>query len=126
MSEDFFAQFTTFDPARDIVVEDLPGSGPGNFFNELHFKLLPRTTVLLGSESFETGPHQGGIVVGDDVDIGDQNIAFVTRGFAKVSSTFKSTGFVRQLRLVGGVPTLIDSSVAAVGKHLKRSLRSLR
>ena len=116
--EDFIAQFTTFDPTRDIVIENSPANGPGNFFNELHFKLLPGTTVLLGSESLQTGPHQGGIVVGDGIDIGEQNIAFATRGFSKVSPTFKSTGFVRQLRLVAGVPTLIDSSVAAIERAL--------
>ena len=117
--EDFFAQFTTFDPTRDIVIENSPANGPGNFFNELHFKLLPGTTVLLGSESLQSGPQAGSIVVGDGIDIGEQNIAFATRGFSKISPTFKSTGFVRQLRLVAGVPTLIDSSVAAVERALE-------
>jgi hypothetical protein len=102
--EDFLAQFTTFTTGNDIVVEESPASGPGNFFNSLHFSKLPGTTIVLGSESLETGAHLGNILVGEGgpIDIGAQNIAFVTQGRARISPNFTTRGRVGQLRFVGG------------------------
>ena len=102
--EDFLAQFTTFTAANDIVVEDSPASGAGNFFNSLHFSKLPGTTIVLGSESLPTGAHLGNILVGEGgpIDIGAQNIAFATQGQARISPNFTTRGRVGQLKFFGG------------------------
>ncbi len=101
--EDFLAQFTTFTPENDIVVEDSPAVGNANFFNSLHFSKLPGTTLVLGSQSLPSGPQTGNISVGagGPMNIGAQNIAFVTQGRTRISPNFITSGRVGQLRFIG-------------------------
>ncbi len=120
--EDFLAQFTTFDPARDIVVEDNPSFGSANFFNSEHFSKLPGTTILLGAQSLAGGAHSGKITVGANgpLDLRRQNFLVATQGLSRVSSNVTSKGFVGQLVLVGGVPQFVDASAVAVAEQLDK------
>ena len=118
--EDFLAQFTTFDPAMDIVVEDDPVNGAANFTNSQHFSKLPGTTILLGSESLPSGPQLGSILVGPNglINFRNQNFLVATKGISRVSPNVTSKGFIGQLVLIGGVPQFIDASAAAVAAQL--------
>ncbi|MGD9603224.1 MAG: filamentous hemagglutinin N-terminal domain-containing protein [Gammaproteobacteria bacterium] len=118
---DFLAQFSTFDPSRNIVVEDSPDVGKANFFRSEHFAKLPGTTLVLGGESLFGGPHTGSLLVGlnGPIDIGSQNVAFVSRGKASISPNFKTKGFFGQLSLVGGIPLFLTGQ-SAIAEQLKQ------
>jgi len=108
--QDFIAQFTTFSPEKTLLVEDSPALGNANFFNSLHFSKLPGTTIVLGSEAFFGTPHLGSIIAAAQgpLDIGSQNILFVTRGQTLVGAGFKTTGLFGALRFINGKATLVD------------------
>jgi hypothetical protein len=118
---DFLAQFAEFTPDSNIIVENSPDLRVANFFTTEHFRKLPGTSLVFGGEGEDFGSAQR-----DDLSIGalgplavgSQNVAFVTCGNIHVSSTFTTRGFVGVLRLVGGVPVLIDSSAVAIQEEL--------
>ena len=117
IGNEFLAQFAAYTPTNRIYVEDkMPLvralDGP-TFTNEDHFSKLPGTTMIIGGSRLPTGIQSGEILIGQggSLDIGGQNILFLSRGLITGADQVLSTGFVGSLRLsANGIPILTESS----------------
>ncbi len=106
VGNEFLAQFTGYSPKSSIFIEDklplVPSLGGPTFTNEDHFKKLPGTTMLIGGVGLPGGPQTGNITIGANgpLDIGAQNILFVSTGRIAGARNVLSTGFVGELDLI--------------------------
>lgn len=118
---DFIAQFTTFSTDIPMLVEDNPSLGFAHFYNSEHFSKLPGTTIVLGSESLLSGAHFGPIIVAarGPMDLGFQNVAFVSRGATRVSSNFTTRGLSGALRFIGGQAFFFDPTLFALEEEFE-------
>ena len=107
---DVLVQYSPTDPTVTIGVEDIADLGQTvNYNNLAHFNVLPGTTVAIGS-SLQTGD----IFVGQngDIDIGNQNMIFLTLGNVDSIDNVISNGVVTMLSTEGFItPRLGNISV---------------
>jgi filamentous hemagglutinin family protein len=103
-------QYSPIDPTVTIGVEDTADlSRTVNYNNLAHFQVLPGTTVAIGSSQ-----QTGDIFVGQngDIDIGNQNMIFLTLGNVDSIDNVISNGVVTMLSTEGFItPRLGNISV---------------
>ena len=104
---DVLVQFSPNDPAVTIGVEAIADfSQAVNYNNLAHFQVLPGTTIAIGSSQ-----QTGDIFVGQNanIDIGNQNMIFLTRGDITSIDNVISNGVVAQISTENFITPRLDN-----------------